>query len=473
MSWSAQQSSGRIQKHLQSMQPIDISDLTKEMNLEAVVSEVQCKRICGAHIYASMPRFTQLAFSYSDDASSRELMVAVHLYQQEVFRIVEQVFQGYQVHFQGPKLHAVLYQPFHDEQKIAACAVLLQLALEDFVQTVFRPLFPRLKIRGLTSGADFGKTIATSNGLKNDREMLFIGSAANYAAKILADDEQNARITYNLYQLLPQALKKLCTPIVSKISSTQVYQVQRPERAAFLQLLRDYKISWDIEESKRQLHVKKDQFSRQSILIREECSFKDIANLSIKNSRRIMAASLFADVSGFTHYIEQAEKNLKKQKKALRIFHVIREEMAQIVRQDFQGIRVQFQGDRVQALFAGDEHTIAHKAVQAAIGLQSSMEAVIPSLLPQASELHLAIGIDLGTTLISRLGVRKYRDPIYLGLAVEHATQFEEGCNGKQITISRRVRKALSPALQSHFQLNQKLHCYTATGIIFAHTSNT
>lgn len=86
----------------------------------------------------------------------------------------------------------------------------------------------------------------------------------------------------------------------------------------------------------------------------------------------------------------------------------------------------------MQALFVGEEQSVARCAVEAAIGLQSAMEGPIKDWLSQAAPLHLAIGVDLGTILISRLGVRKYRDPICLGQAVERAQHLR-----KQVKVGK------------------------------------
>jgi hypothetical protein len=66
MSWNRQRSADRIQRHLQGMQPINVSDFTKNMDLEQVVSENQCKRIFGAHTYATLTNFVQMASSPPD-----------------------------------------------------------------------------------------------------------------------------------------------------------------------------------------------------------------------------------------------------------------------------------------------------------------------------------------------------------------------------------------------------------------------
>jgi len=443
------------------MQPIDVSDLTKSMDLEHVVSENQCKRIFGVHVYATLTNFAQLASSLPEGDGYKDWVIALHLYQQEVFHIVEHLFGGYFVHFQGAKLHAVLYQPFHDTQALAVRAVLLQLVLDDFVHTVFHSVFPRYGKTIVASGADLGTTIATSNGLSNDRELLFIGSAANYAAKIIDQSARSPRLTQRVYDALPGELQALCHP-AGMVLATPTYHLQNPEGTVLARLLRAHGIRWQPENRIHYLLQEKRRLSLAPIMTHAEACLTDLNELSILNNRRVFAASLFADVSGFTRYIAKAE-NHATQAQALRVLHAIREEMACVVRLDFPGLRVQFQGDRVQALFIGKEQKVAQRALQAAIGLQSSMEGPVKECLPQASSLHLAIGIDLGWTLVSRLGVRKYRDPICIGAAVERAAAFEEASEGGQIAISRRLYQALPADLRCHFKHNKEAHCYITT----------
>lgn len=461
MTWNKQRSSDRIRQHLRSMQPINVSNLTKEMDLKQVVSENQCKRICGVHLYAILTNFAQLASSLSEGDEYKDWIVALHLYQRELFYIVEQVFGGYFVHFQGAKLHALLYQPFRDRLALAARAVLLQCVLRDFVQAVFHPVFPRYGKTRLASGADLGTTIATSDGLSNDRELLFIGSAANYAAKIMNPADEYPHMTQGIYHALSGELQNLCRP-AGRALNTPLYTLQIPERALLAKLLRVYGIKWRPEDRVQHLLQEKRRLSLAPLTTHEEAPLTDLNELSVLNNRRVFAASFFADVSGFTRYIAEAEKN-GAQTQAIRVFHVIREEMASIVRQDFPGLRVQFQGDRVQALFIGKEQEVAQCAVQAAIGLQSSMEGPIKEHLSQARPLHVAIGIDLGWTLVSQLGIRKYRDPICIGLPVERAAAFEEASEGGQIAISPRLYRALPVDLRCHFKRNKEAQCYITT----------
>ena len=187
------------------------------------------------------------------DARIRQSLVAsvliqgMHIYQRAVTQIVRD-FDGLCIHFQGSKLHALfyrsgrrgpLYHPANIGRKLATQAMLFQLALKDFVQTIFNQSFPY----------DF--TVAGGTDLGN--------------------------------------------------------------------------------------------------------------KLSIGNNKLVLAVSIFADVSGLTRYIDAAKSERDKQT-ALRVFHAIRKEMAVVIKSDYHGLRVQYQGDRVQGLFHLPEGTDYHQA---------------------------------------------------------------------------------------------------------------
>jgi class 3 adenylate cyclase len=474
MSWNYHTSLNEIQQHVTRMtsKPIRISPLDEDLDRTAL-SEFQCKRVYGAHAYVSIPAFARLASRVYDTEgveSYQELTHAIHLYQQEVFRIVR-LFDGYQVHFQGPKLHAILYKPLGDGTAIAIRAILLQLVLNDFLHQVFHRVFPRYQTLALASGTDLGKTIATANGQRNDRELLFIGSPANYAAKIINNSDEMPRLTQNIYRVLPKDLRDLCILVKDKETvPIDVYRLLPIDSSMFEHLLRRYNIAWKPDISTRILTQAKQDISPASIAHRSEHTLIDLDELSIHNNRRVLAASLFADVSGFTKYVERHE-HTNTQDAAMYVLHAIRREMSRVVRADYGGLRIQFQGDRVQALFhlpRGNERAIAMQAVGTAIGLQSSMEITLRACLPElAASLHLAIGVDIGATLVSKLGIREHRDPICLGRAVERAAMLEELCSARQIGISHRVYKALPQDKRHVFTYDKEKQCYIGTDLIY------
>lgn len=464
MAWNYDKSKERIQRHIDNMGPIEIKKLSREADLNGLLSETCCRDIYGAHVYFHLSNFADLASEDApDETEFKRLIQAVHIYQREVARIVEDddKFDGLRVHFQGGKLHALFYRPIDDSNEIAKKAFFLLVVLKDFVANVFNPSFEFYDDFEGAGGGDIGNVVGTRNGSRSDRELLFLGAAANYAAKVINAAGQ-LRFTDRLYEALPDDLREWCIKI-----SDDVYQIKSLDIETLDSLLEEHGISWDrqasgdrVNEDKRRFPLKDIQYSSANTLI-------DLDALGINNNKRVSAASIFGDVTGFTAYIDEAEDE-DGQMAALRVLHAIRKEMATVVKADFDGLRVQFQGDRVQGFYhlpKDDESKIAEEAVEAAIGLQSSMEKTIKEVLPESSHLELAVGVDLDITLISKLGTHAHRDRIALGGGVERAASNEEKCSGGQIGVSAKVYNLLPERLQKHFAYSRSAGCYIAENL--------
>jgi class 3 adenylate cyclase len=467
MSWEYEKSSERIANHLASLGDIEVQKLVRSADLDSLLSEKECRDIVGAHVYVDVPNFAPLVSKCSSsEDETRRLVQAVHLYQREVARIVEQadLFDGVRVHFQGAKLHALFYRPIDDRTELGRRAVLLQLVLRDFTRTVFNRAFQKLAGFQVAAGADIGSAIGTRNGMRGDRELLFLGAPANYAAKIIGP-AGTLRISEEVFNELPPTMAELCvlSPTTDYDGNT-LFDVLDTTSEEVVQLCTDLQICWDPEQSLARLESDIRQFPLSSIEVGRADVLIDLDALGITNSKRVTAASLFADVAGFTRYVDRQTTEEAKER-ALRVFHVIRREMSRVIRHDFSGLRVQFQGDRVQGLFhmpPSDEGQIVNRAVEAAVGLQSSMIHTLARHLPEAQSLSLTIGIDVGTTLVTKLGTRGHRDRICIGEAVEGAASCEEGHCGGEIALTARAFKVLSAGLKCFFTVDDTTGEYIA-----------
>ena len=196
MSWNYNTSLSRVQAHLYSMGEIEVEKLVRDSDLQSLLSETCCREIYGAHVYVDIPNFSDLATMTAEGEDYRRVIQAVHLYEREVARIVEDesIFDGVRIHFQGTKLHALFFRPIDDAMEIATRAVLLQMVLRHFVRYIFNLEFPKLPNLSLSGGVDLGSAIGTKNGHRGDRELLFLGAPANYAAKILTGTD-DIRVT--------------------------------------------------------------------------------------------------------------------------------------------------------------------------------------------------------------------------------------------------------------------------------------
>jgi len=459
MSWNYQTSLDRIQNHLKTLSEIQVEKLVRDADLYALLSETNCRDIFGAHVYIDVSNFSKLA-SEIEVEEYRRIIQAIHRYHREVARIVEteELFDGVRIHFQGPKLHALFFRPIDSSQDLANKAVLLQIVLRHFVASVFNPAFPFVTNIAITGGADLGRAIGTKNGVRGDRELLFLGSPANHAAKILGKPGQ-LNLTARVFAALHADLQGVCTKV-----SEDKYQVGEVDGSTVRKLVKQFKLGWDSDASAARLDDEKRQFPLKNIEYSEAETSIDLDSLSITSNKRVRAASLFADVSGFTAYIDAAQSDQDK-KTALRVFHAIRKELAAVVKQDFGGLRIQYQGDRVQALFhlpKDDDGAMATKAVETAAGLQSSMEYTLRSQLPESDSLGLAIGIDLDVTLVSKIGPRGKRDRICIGSGVENAARTQEKSNQKEVSVTPLTYELLDSTVQRQFTFDKNRNLYVA-----------
>jgi hypothetical protein len=126
------------------------------------------------------------------EASHARALSFLHLHYAALDRTADRV-GAQRVDFHGPRMHAVLVIPDGDDPESRRDAVRrgLELAGETIAlsEAASRDL-----VRGSTTpvfrvGIDVGRCVAIDSGRKDEREPLFIGGAANHAAR-LADGER-------------------------------------------------------------------------------------------------------------------------------------------------------------------------------------------------------------------------------------------------------------------------------------------
>src|ERR1700736_2137141 len=200
MSWDEKRSRERIAAHLESMGEIEIEDLAREAELETLLTETRCRRIEGAHAYAEISNFPSIVSTATGD-DLREAVRALNVWQRRAIAITEDLFDGVFVHFQGPRMHVLFYRPYVAAEQ-ATRAVLLLLVLDDLAWTQFNPRFSALADFRVRSGCDIGTVVGTRNGVNGDRELLFVGDPANWAAKIIAG-KRRITVTQRTVDALP------------------------------------------------------------------------------------------------------------------------------------------------------------------------------------------------------------------------------------------------------------------------------
>lgn len=267
-------------------------------------------------------------------------------------------------------------------------------------------------------GVDAGRCVAINNGTGHEQEPMFLGSPANHAAKLADGDEPGIFLSDRVRAAIGQP----------ELGGQFEAQFQMDE-ATYGRLVasRDIRegIELSFDQRPRSLDGVIEQWRTEiqsrtapdptdpNFLFhykRPPLSEIEFEEVSPSKSIRMPLASIYADLSGYTDYIDSAiEHGMIAE--AVKALHVIREEFQNVVHDDFGGRKVRFIGDCIHALHAEGDHkeTDSSKtileAAKCAGAIRSSFE-LCKAALNGVEELGLAIGLEFGQTPISKIGIQ-------------------------------------------------------------------
>ncbi|MEV5713507.1 hypothetical protein AB0L41_06405 [Amycolatopsis mediterranei] len=460
MAWNPEDARASAQVRYDETEDLEVSEVKREIDFE-LIERKKPRQVTGTHFYVDVTNFNQLLRGEQDDAGE-EMLRLLHLFAREVTRVVEKDFGAQKVHFQGPRLHAVAYRPVSDEGKMALQAVLASLAVRHMI-SAFNDVFD-LGERGwrIAAGLDHGRCLATKNGSGGDRELLFLGSAANHAAKIL--QASGIRMTDRVRSLLPEDLQARAVEADDgtwflRLSVAEVEELAAAEGWPWCQATTRGRL----EEAAASCPAG----SLTSAHVKEKI---DKNTLRPSNTKLVSAASLFADVDGFTAYIDQQEARGEDLTEAVRVFHVLRGVGRDTAVQGFSALRIQYQGDRMQVLAyrpVSDEERAAYDTIRLAAALTTVADDIVPRVV--GTERHrLAIGACWGETLVSRVGEHGEMDYVCLSSATASAATIQQRLDGGQIGIDGALRNLLPTWLRAVFRWDANAGAYVATDFDWA-----
>lgn len=355
------------------------------------------------------------------EVSHARALKGLHLYYGAADRVIEET-NAQRVDFHSGRMHAVFLETGGHGVTRETIGQALALA-EDFKRVV------RLANDQLANGEfgtefrvgiDIGTCVAINNGTGAEQEPMFLGSAANHAAKLAEGDTPGVFVSDRVRAVLDYQEVGLLENYVgldpSQINASSAYTSEDgslvfgvTNRRAFSDRIVD---TWSYDLRKGivdDLTSPDFKFSfKQPPLIEI-----DYSELYPSKSIRMPLVSLFADLSGYTSFIDEAVSKGNIQD-AVRALFVIRQELQNVVENDFGGRKVRFIGDCIHALVAEgssastDEAKSVATAAQCAAGFHASFR-LCKSMLEGIEDLELAVGLELGTTPISRIGIRGER----------------------------------------------------------------
>lgn len=461
MAWNYERSRKRLAEEWERLQEagIKVEKLKREMDLYNL-SPAEARVVRGVHLYAGIRNFGDL---FNNDLMRRDCFKRMHRYlhvvRVEQRRIMQKVFDGDKIQVQGPKFHGLLFKPYDDDETMAWHSVLAAIALRTMCIGAVPQVFADYPSLVPVIGLDLGDSLVANVGVRGDRELISVGSPANHAAKIMGGPD-TVTIGPSLYSSLPKKRKPLFEPD-GEVYRLECNRLKDPEK-----LINDEGFDWSIEASVNSLLETLDSVPLGEIVIEEARERIDLEELGPKHAKTCHGASLFVDLDGFTKLVDSMKEDMEKLAKVVQTLHLFRYELRQVTLSDFDGVPIQHQGDRLQALVhlpTGEEDRIKQKAVEVLISYNSSVEDILNKEHNLLGELHVGAGCDFGRALVGRLGVRGDLDCTCIGDATLNAERIQLSMKGNEIGINSEVYEAIKDeSIKAMFSYDAGREVYVA-----------
>jgi class 3 adenylate cyclase len=434
--WDHDQAKDHIDAKIAEVEHVEIVDYKKDMSLDNIPVQ-KAYRVNGSHLYVDILNLGDMlnVTDSEGEICHKRTLRFLNLHYRAVHRILNSC-DVKRVDFHNQRLHSVVIKPYDSEDNAEASRVHRAVAVGQLIIDVLAETgdddenIPNAKAR---IGIDCGEALAVNNGRRGSREPLFLGDAANQAAK-LSGGGQSKGIFLSNRARSSIGLANVDSPKNTPLTSDDI---KRSQDIACLEVNKDTIIKeWraDLETSP----IGTFSFSRHTPPLRT----LDITSLTPSNSRRQEAISMYADIDAFTAYVDQNIASAAED--VARTFHVIRAELDRVLTSDFDGRRIRFVGDCIHGLICeGTAHTTDIQetittATLCAGAIRSSFELCLERLNASGintDDLGIAVGFEYGPMTVSRLGMQGDRVRCSVSRGVLASEQQQQRCDGTQTAI--------------------------------------
>lgn len=471
MTWSQQTALARIEQHRQTVPEtaIAVEDyaafldtrrrsiaLAEAMGQKSEpiwrVGRNQAVTTHGVHVYANLIDFNDklVEAGRETEASHERAMQFLHLHYGACDALIA-AFDVQRVDFHGGRLHAVVLSPAgaageatRIEKALAFSAALIQMVARasDRYGSEFKT--------GVRVGIDSGPAVAINSGSRGEPDPLFIGSPANHAAHLAVGDKPGVFLSVRAERARSMGASYASSPVqLREDVITAALDRSIEVRGAFLGGRNR------LDEAFARFVEDRDAIKAASGGLRPATFVFhyrppplrtiDFADHPPSRSIRMPVVSLFADLAGFTAYVDHAMQT-GRVREAVANLYIIRSELTDVLQRDFGGRKVRYIGDCLHGLLAEgdarstDEARSVKAAVLAAGGIRSSFN-VCRQVLPGLAGLEgIAVGLELGWTPVCRIGLS---GDASVRCSTSKATCLSESlqgdCTGRQTAIGDRA----------------------------------
>jgi len=455
--WNKERAAKRIEGRLAELplHEIEIKDYVRATDIGNLARNI-AYRVDGVHIYADILNLKDMLHvtNMEGETCHRRTLRFLNLHYRAVHRIVGRI-EAIRVDFHNQRLHSVITKPYDlESDRLHRAVATGQLIIDVLARTGEDADHPAAKVR---IGIDSGKALAVNNGRRGHREPLFLGEPANLAAKRAAGGNAPGIFLTNK----ARAVIGLRDVANEDATSLTAGEINRSQGIAKLAVSADEIVKeWQEDLANNPIGVF--GFSGHT----PPFSTLDIEALSVKNSRRQDAATVYGDLDGFTDYVTRNIAVNDSARHVVRTLHVLRSELDAVLHSDFEGRKVRFIGDCIHGL-AGegtaqttdDEETISNMTLCAG-AMRSSFDLAIQKLKEDgtdASSLGLAIGFEYGPMTVSRLGMKGdlVRCSVSRGVLAAEASQ--RRCSGSETAIGEVAFERGTEAVRKLFETDLKV----------------
>ncbi len=454
--WSKDRASKRIDSRLAELplKDIEIKEFVRDTDLTNLPRNV-AYRIDGVHVYADILNLVDMLHvtDVEGETCHRRTLRFLNLHYRAVHRILERADAMF-VDFHNQRLHSVVAKPYDSDAKRIHRAVAIGKLISDVLaQTGEDADHPAAKVR---IGIDTGQALAVNNGRRGHREPLFLGEPANHAAKRASGGKATGiYLTNNARKAI--GLKTVDNEDTTALSAKEISDCEDNAKLGITtaEIVKEWKE--DLEKNP----IGSFTFTSHT----PPFSTLDIEELSVKNSRRQDAATVYADLDGFTAYVTKNIKTDDTAKHVVRALHVLRSELDAVLHNDFAGRKVRFIGDCVHGLTVegtaqttDDKETISNLTLCSG-GMRSSFELALTKLKTagtDASSLGLAIGFEYGPMTVTRLGMKGELVRCSVSRGVLSAEKEQSRCSGSETALGALAYEKASDAVRSVFGTTRK-----------------
>ena len=467
MVWNRNEADKRIRKHLTTVPELDLNISLSE-HFERVQKDRAAAKAIGrgsnghallvrcVHLYGVLLDFDDLVSDNGVETEATHARVLTFL--NAHFRVWDAIVDSEgatRVDYHGPRLHAIVTQPAADEPDRIAQAVALAHKLTLAAHRVGAEYGFPSRIR---FGVDTGNCLAMSTGRDHEQDILYLGSPANHAAKLAeAESTEGIFLSDNAKLKLGEGDLRKTDQGTFELSEDYIQQVANRYRFESLDRATEA-VAADMENDPQF------NFFRPMPPL-----FKlKFADLMPSHSARIGASSLFADIDGFTAYVDNAINHGEAGvREAVKNIHVLREELNDVLQRDFGGKRVRFVGDCIQGLLAeGDAEDSPTQSVTSACMCASGMRSsfsLAQEIVGGMDELDLAVGVEYGQVPVTRIGKRGAESiRSAAGAAVIASERCQKTLEGGGIVLGANALRWATSVVKENFQNYENILSYSA-----------